>query len=315
MHPEEPGRPTPADGRGAGSGLPGCYRHPERETGVGCTRCGRPVCPECMVPAAVGFQCPDCVHGTAAREERARQRPRTSAGALLALGDGALVTKVLIGINLAVFLLTQYLAPEWQLRLGMVSWASAPNLPGRGGVAQGPTEWYRLVTAMFVHAGLLHIATNMFSLWVLGPQLERVLGRLRFLALYLLSGLAGNAFAYLLVGGEMFTVGASGAIFGLLGATAVLFKATRTPMQPVIALLVVNLVLSFALHGNGPAGSNTINIDWRAHVGGLVMGAAVAIGMFYAPRERRNLVQGLAVAGGVAVVLLMLLVGTARLPG
>nr|WP_033214407.1 rhomboid family intramembrane serine protease [Kitasatospora phosalacinea] len=296
-------RPTPADGQGQGSGLPGCYRHPERETGVGCARCGRPVCPECMVPASVGFQCPECVRGEAAREDRDRQRPRTTAGAVLALGDGALVTKVLIGINLAVFLFTEYLVTGWQARLGMVSWAQVPGV--RLGVAEGPTEWYRLVTAVFVHAGVLHIATNMFSLWVLGPQLERLLGRLRFLALYLASGLAGNAFAYLLVGREMFTVGASGAIFGLLGATAVLFKATRTPMQPVIALLVVNLVLSFSLHG----------IDWRAHVGGLVAGAAIGAGMFYAPRERRNLVQGLAVAGGLAVTLLMLLAGTARLPG
>ncbi|MFF4339487.1 rhomboid family intramembrane serine protease [Kitasatospora sp. NPDC001540] len=306
MHPEEPGRPTPADGRDAGSGLPGCYRHPERETGVGCTRCGRPVCPECMVPASVGFQCPDCVHGDAAREERARQQPRTSAGALLALGDGALVTKVLIGINLAVFLLTEYLAPALIDDLALRSIAPLPGL--RAGVAEGPEQWYRLVTAMFVHAGLLHIATNMFSLWVLGPQLERVLGRLRFLTLYLVSGLAGNAFAYLLAPSDRWlnSVGASGAIFGLLGATAVLFKVTRTPMQPVIALLVVNLVISFA-----PG----TNIDWRAHLGGLVAGAAIGAGMFYAPPKRRNLVQGLAVAGGLAVVLLMLLVGTARLPG
>ncbi|MFE1316635.1 rhomboid family intramembrane serine protease [Kitasatospora phosalacinea] len=305
MHPEEPVRPTPADGQGAGSGLPGCYRHPERETGVRCARCGHPVCPECMVPAAVGFQCPDCVHGVAAREERARQQPRTSAGALLALGDGALVTKVLIGINLAVFLLTQYLAPALFDDLKLRTYAPVPWF--RGGVAAGPEQWYRLVTAMFVHAGLLHIATNMFSLWVLGPQLERVLGRLRFLALYLVSGLVGNAFVFLMARPELdvSSVGASGAIFGLLGATAVLFRVTRTPMQPVIALLVVNLVLSFSLDG----------IDWRAHLGGLAAGAAVAAGMFYAPRERRNLVQGLAVAGGLVVVLLMLLVGTARLPG
>ncbi|MFD7731798.1 rhomboid family intramembrane serine protease [Kitasatospora phosalacinea] len=306
MHPEEPVRPTPADGQGAGSGLPGCYRHPERETGVRCTRCGHPVCPECMVPAAVGFQCPDCVHGAAAREERARQQPRTSAGALLALGDGALVTKVLIGINLVVFLLTQYLAPALFDDLALRSLAPVPWL--RIGVAEGPEQWYRLVTAMFVHGGLLHVAMNMFSLWVLGPQLERVLGRLRFLALYVVSGLAGNALAYLLTPSNQWlnSVGASGAIFGLLGATAVLFRVTRTPMQPVIALLVVNLVLSFSLHDI---------LDWRAHVGGLVVGAGVAAGMFYAPRERRNLVQGLAVAGGLAVVLLMLLVGTARLPG
>ncbi|MFE2350675.1 rhomboid family intramembrane serine protease [Kitasatospora cineracea] len=299
MHPEEPVRPTPADGQG--SGLPGCHRHPERETGVSCTRCGRPICPECMVPASVGFQCPDCVRGEAAQQ--ARQRPRTTAGALVALGDGALVTKVLIGINLLVFLLTEYVDQVWQIRLGMGSGADAFGT--RIGVAAGPAEWYRLVSGMFVHAGVMHILMNMFSLWVLGPQLERVLGRWRFLALYLLSGVAGNAFGYLLDGADMFSVGASGAIFGLLGATAVLFRVNRVPMQPVIALLVVNLVLTFTLN----------NIDWRAHLGGLVAGVAIGAGMMYAPPGRRSLVQGLALGGAVAAILLMLLIGTARLPG
>nr|WP_318552254.1 rhomboid family intramembrane serine protease [Kitasatospora fiedleri] len=299
MHPEEPVRPTSADGRG--SGLPRCHRHPERETGVSCTRCGQPVCPECMVPASVGFQCPDCVRGEAGQQ--ARQQPRTTAGALLTLGDGALVTKVLIGVNLLVFLLTEYVDRVWQFRLGMGSGADAFGT--RIGVAEGPGQWYRLVSGMFVHAGVMHILMNMFSLWVLGPQLERVLGRWRFLALYLLSGVAGNAFGYLLDGADMFSVGASGAIFGLLGATAVLFRANRVPMQPVIALLVVNLVLTFTLN----------NIDWRAHLGGLVAGVAIGAGMMSAPRERRSLVQGLALAGAVAAILLMLLVGTARLPG
>ncbi|BAJ29729.1 MULTISPECIES: rhomboid family intramembrane serine protease [Kitasatospora] len=307
MHPEEPARPTPADGQGQGrgSGLPGCHRHPERETGVGCARCGRPICPECMLPAAVGFQCPECVHGAEARQERAARQPRTSAGGLLALGDGALVTKVLIGINLLVFLFTQYVDQSWQKNpLGMYSWAPAPW--ERHGVAEGPLEWYRLVSAQFVHGGLMHIAANVFSLWVLGPQLERVLGRARYLTLYLVSGIAGNALGYLLTGADMWAVGASGAIFGLLGATAVLFRVTRTPMQPVIALLVVNLVMTFSLHSV---------IDWRGHLGGLAAGVALAAGMMYPARENRRLVQGLTVAGVLAASLLMMLLGTARLPG
>ncbi|MFD8479184.1 rhomboid family intramembrane serine protease [Kitasatospora sp. NPDC059673] len=300
MLPEEPVRPTPVDGQE--SGLPRCPRHPERETGVSCARCGRPVCPECMVPASVGFQCPDCVRGAAERQPR----QRTAFGGILALGDGALVTKVLIGLNLLVFLLTEYVSRQWQVRLGLVSWAPLPGL--RFGMADGPQEWYRLVTAMFVHGGLLHIATNMFSLWVLGPQLERVLGRVRFLGLYLVAGIAGNALSFLLSPphAQLFTVGASGAIFGLLGATAVLFRVNRVPMQPVIALLVVNLVITFSLSSM---------IDWRAHVGGLVAGTVIGAGMMYAPRAHRNLVQGLTAAAVLAVSLGLVLLGMARLPG
>ncbi|MFF0389701.1 rhomboid family intramembrane serine protease [Kitasatospora sp. NPDC004615] len=300
MLPEEPVRPTPVDSQE--SGLPRCHRHPERETGVSCARCGRPICPECMVPASVGFQCPDCVHGAAERQPR----QRTTFGGVLALGDGALVTKVLIGLNLLVFLLTEYVATQWQVKLGLFSWVPRPGL--KFGMAAGPQEWYRLVTAMFVHGGLLHIATNMFSLWVLGPQLERVLGRVRFLGLYLVAGIAGNALSFLLASahGQLFTVGASGAIFGLLGATAVLFKVNRVPMQPVIALLVVNLVLTFSLSSV---------IDWRAHVGGLVAGTVIGAGMMYAPRAHRNLVQGLTTAAVLAASLALVLIGMARLPG
>ncbi|MFJ5230228.1 rhomboid family intramembrane serine protease [Kitasatospora sp. NPDC088391] len=305
MHPEEPVGPMPTDGQGRGSGPARCPRHPERETGVSCTRCGRPVCPECMVPAAVGFQCPECAHGGAPRQQYPPQQPRTTARGLLALGDGALVTKVLIGLNLLVFLYTQYVADGLQAGR-LVLWSRALPSGARGGLAAGPDEWYRLVSAMFMHAGLLHLVMNMFSLWVLGPQLERVLGRLRYLGLYLVSGVAGNALAYLVTGADLQSVGASGAIYGLMGATAVLFKVTRTPMQPVIALLVVNLVFTFSLSDV---------IDWRAHVGGLVAGLVTGAGLMYAPRAHRNLVQGLTVAGVLALSLVLMLLGTARLPG
>ncbi|MER5639577.1 rhomboid family intramembrane serine protease [Kitasatospora sp. NPDC002227] len=276
--------------------LPGCYRHPERETGIGCARCGRPICPDCMTNASVGFQCPDCVRGghqqTRAATTRFGGRPAA---------DGALVTKILIGINLLVFVLTQYVRPEWKLTLSLFSWPEGlyegfwhPAM----GVAAGPQEWYRLLSAVFVHNGELHIAMNMVSLWVLGPQLEAVLGRLRYLGLYLVAGLAGNAFAYLLTDGSTYSAGASGAIFGLLGATAVLFKVTRTPLGPVLALLAFNLVITFSMS----------NIDWRAHLGGLIAGTAIGAGMMYAPRANRNLLQGLTVAAvlGAAVLLVVL---------
>lgn len=296
MLPDEPVRP-----RSEGAAQPpGCYRHPDREAGVSCTRCGRPVCPECMVSASVGFHCPECVRGEDGVPVR---QARTRFGGLPA-ADGALVTKVLIGLNLAVFLLTQYVSPDWGGRLAMWSETAVDGGPVRWGVVAGPEEWYRLVSAVFVHAGPFHVLMNMVSLWVLGPQLERVLGRLRYLALYLVSGVAGNAFAYVVTGGNLLTVGASGAIFGLLGATIVLFRVTRTPMGPVIALLVFNLVITFSMRGT---------IDWRAHIGGLVAGAVVAAGMMYAPPARRNLVQGLTVAGVLGVVVLTVVLETALL--
>ncbi|WP_033820435.1 rhomboid family intramembrane serine protease, partial [Kitasatospora sp. MBT63] len=209
----------------------------------------------------------------------------------------------LAGLNVLVFLFTQYLAPAWQQRLGLYSYVPVPGLSI--GVAEGPDQWYRLLTAMFVHAGFAHLATNMVSLLVLGPPLERALGRGRFLGLYLLSGLAGNALAFLVSGGALYSVGASGAIFGLLGATVVLVHRNRAPMGPVVALLVFNLVVTFSLSW----------IDWRAHIGGLVAGGVMAVGLVYAPRGHRGLVQGLTAAGLLALVLVTLVLGTARLGG
>ncbi|MDH6127635.1 rhomboid family intramembrane serine protease [Kitasatospora sp. GP82] len=295
MLPDESARPHPE----AASGLSRCYRHPEQETGISCTRCGRPICPQCMVSASVGFHCPECVQGT--RQQAQRTAARTRFGGP-AGQQGALVTRSLIGINLAVFLLTQYLSPQLKETLSLHSLVP-PYWYEPYGVAAGPGQWYRLVTAAFVHTGVLHVGMNMVSLWVLGPGLEQVLGRLRFVGLYAVSGLAGNAFAYLVSGGDLYSVGASGAIFGLLGATAVLFRVSRTPLGPLMAMLVFNLVITFSVP----------YIDWRAHVGGLVAGAVTGVGLMYAPRAHRNLVQGLTVAGMLAVVVVLVLVGTARL--
>ncbi len=300
MLPDEPAR-TGAEG---GHRLPGCYRHPERETGISCGRCGRPICPDCMVSASVGFQCPECVQGG---RQGARQA-RTRFGGL-PVGDGALVTKTLIGLNLLVFVLTEYV--ERDLWGTLALWSKVTPF-GVGGLAAGPEEWYRLVTSMFVHIGLMHLAMNMVSLWVLGPQLEHVLGRLRFLGLYFASGLLGGAFSYLLGGTSVNSAGASGAIFGLLGATVVLFKVTRTPLGPVVALLVFNLVVTFAF-AESRAGLPAI--DWKAHLGGLLAGAVTGVGLMYAPRARRNLVQALTVAGVLVAAVLIVVLQTARLNG
>ncbi|MFJ7155439.1 rhomboid family intramembrane serine protease [Streptomyces sp. NPDC101118] len=279
--------------------LPGCYRHPDRETGVRCTRCERPICPDCMVDASVGFQCPECVRtGSGTGHGPAANQPRTVVGGTVA-GDPHLVTKVLVGINVAFFIAVHAVGGDGfgnpVLReLGLIGgyyWNTDLQ-----GVVDG--QWYRLLTSMFLHEEIWHIGFNMLSLWWLGGPLEQALGRARYLTLYVLSGLAGSALVYLLEPPFSLTLGASGAIFGLFGATAVLMRRLRYDMRPVIALLAINLIMTFGWGG----------ISWQAHIGGLVAGAVMGAGMVYAPRERRALVQwgtcGLVLAGVLAAVLL-----------
>ncbi|QHC20079.1 rhomboid family intramembrane serine protease [Streptomyces sp. GS7] len=289
--PGSPQEPQDAHGR---DGLSGCYRHPDRTTGVRCTRCDRPICPECMVSASVGFQCPDCVrNGGGTGHAPGASAPRTIAGGTVT-ADPRLVTKILLGVNAAVFVAVLAAGSGLVDRLDMLGLAVDPSHYQLVGVAHG--EWYRLLTAVFLHQQIPHIAFNMLSLWWLGPPLEAALGRLRYLTLYLLAGLGGSALTYLLAAQNQPSLGASGAIFGLLGATAVLMRRLRYDMKPVLILLGLNLAFTFLWP----------NIAWQAHVGGLVVGAAVAFGMVHAPRDRRTLVHAgtcvLALLAIVAVV-------------
>ncbi|MFE0463131.1 rhomboid family intramembrane serine protease [Kitasatospora sp. NPDC058965] len=238
-----------------------------------------------------------------------RPKPPTTPFGGRLTGDGALVTKALIAVNVAVFLAATYRYPSMIGDSSHVgSWDMYSEvLPdgSRAGVAAGPDQWYRLLSGMFVHGGWLHLGSNMLALWWLGPVLERALGRLRYLALYLVSGLAGNALVYLVSGAGVDSLGASGAIFGVFGATAVLYRAARQPLGPVVALIVFNLVITFSVPG----------IDWRAHVGGLAAGLFTGIGMMHAPRANRTLVQAGTVVLMLAVVVAVVLVETARLTG
>ncbi|WP_316522187.1 rhomboid family intramembrane serine protease [Kitasatospora brasiliensis] len=289
-----PDEPRPSADRSPEAGLPGCHRHPQTPTGVSCTRCERPICPRCMVAASVGFQCPECVGSGHAAARRATTR---FGGALAA--DGGLVTRVLIGLNVVVWVLAAFvLSPRLGQTWSLFS-AGRDILGGPAGIADGPHQWYRLLTATFLHLEFWHVGMNMLVLFWLGPALEQALGRLRFLALYLVSGLGGSTFAFLIAGDWMNSVGASGAVFGLIGATIVMQLRNRGPLGPAMAFLVFNLIVTFARPG----------IDWRAHVGGLVLGSLTAAGLMYAPRERRGLVQALTVAGAVAVEAGLLLVG------
>ncbi|MBW8702142.1 Rhomboid protease GluP [Streptomyces sp. MBT84] len=301
---QAPGSPPqgPPNQEPPGSGeLPVCYRHPDRETGIRCTRCERPICPECMVNASVGFQCPECVRsGSGTGHAPAAPTPRTLAGGTVT-ADPRLLTKVLIGVNLALFLVQRSVGDRFTDRFDLVGRAYVPLLGGIEGIAEG--QWYRLLTSMFLHVNYIHILFNMLSLWWIGGPLEAALGRARYLALYFVSGLAGSALTYLLADANQPSLGASGAIFGLFGATAVLMRRLRYDMRPVIALLVINLIFTF---GWG-------NIAWQAHIGGLVGGVVVGYAMVHAPRERRLLVQYGVCAVVLAAVVLMTVLRTAQL--
>ncbi|MGD0712901.1 MAG: rhomboid family intramembrane serine protease [Gaiellaceae bacterium] len=246
--------------------LPTCYRHPDRETGLSCSECGRPICTECMTVAPVGLRCPEHAGG-----RRAAGRPIGNRGRIVAraphmpLGrTEALVTKALITVNVAIYLIgavqggginnpmpPSILANTHALYPKL--WLDGPQL------AQG--DWWRLLTTMFLHANLLHIGFNMLALWWFGAPVEQYLGRARFLGLYFVAGLAGSAGALVQTPG--ITVGASGAIFGVLGAMMILeWQATGRLGGNAMTLIVINLALSFAI----------ANISIGGHIGGLIGG-------------------------------------------
>jgi membrane associated rhomboid family serine protease len=241
-----------------------------------------------MRSASVGFQCPDDV---AAGAKTVRQ-PRTVFGGRVG-GDTSTVSLTLVVLNVLVFV-GGYLVGERELQ------EAYGNVPGPvligdgvGGVATG--EYYRLLTAAFLHGGPFHLAMNMFALASLGPTLESALGRSRYLALYLLSALGGSVLSFLLSSPGQLGVGASGAIFGLFGAYYVVVRRLGGETRQIVTLLLINLAITFAV----PI------IDWRAHLGGLVTGALVAAALAYVPRgPRRTMLQAAA-----CVALLVVLVG------
>ncbi|MFE9203877.1 rhomboid family intramembrane serine protease [Micromonospora sp. NPDC007230] len=288
---------------------PVCYRHPDRETYVRCTRCDRPICPECMRDASVGHQCPECVS-----EGRRSVRPARTAFGGGAAGRQGYVTKILIALNVLVMILS--IASAGSAGLGsllsgstpLTNWGSVLGLaflPDHtlGGVADG--QWYRLVTAMFLHYGLPHLLLNMWGLWVLGRTLEAVLGPLRFLALYLIAGLGGNVAVYLFTAPNRPSAGASTAIFGLFAAIFVIMRRLGRDTSAIVPILVINLIFTFTVP----------NISIAGHLGGLVTGAVMALVLAYAPRMRRT---GFQAAGGAIVLVALLglvLVRTSMLTG
>ncbi len=239
-----------------------------------------------MTSAAVGFHCPDCV----AAGRAAIREPTNLVGGRLS--SRPTVTYTLIGINLALYALGYLITAAGGTSLlaeyGM--WPVGIALLG---------EWWRLLTAAFLHSGLLHIGFNMYVLYLLGPPLERAFGTGRFLAVYLVAALGGSVASYATSAPNTLSVGASGAIFGLMAAFLVVGKRFRRDVSQVAFLLAINIVIGFVVP----------NIDWRAHLGGAAAGAAMAFIMAYAPRANRVLLQ---VLGSLAVLAVLVIVTMAR---
>jgi len=265
-----------------------CYRHPHTATGVHCTRCGRPICTECMIPAPVGYQCPECV-------DRARREFRRGPGS--PVRGGVSVTKLLLIAIAIPFILETVQGgpnalfngpdPRTLIDLG----AMQPFLIAHG-------QYWRLFTAMFLHLGLIHIAFNAYALWLFGQMVEREFGHTRMLVIYLVSGFLASVASYAFGPVGTVGVGASGAIFGIFGAF-IAFNYRRRHLAQAAAnlrwamtLILLNAFLAFAFQG----------IDWRAHVGGLVAGVACGVvAEGWGSNAQRQLVR---VVGFVALLAL-----------
>ena len=250
-----------------------CYRHSSRETGVACSSCGNPICTDCMSPTPVGMRCPDC----------AGQKTKVHTARSMVVEPT--VTYVLIAINVAVFFAQVLTEGGARVGDGRVYQEGA-----LAGVLVQDGEWWRLVTSGFLHAGLFHLLANMLALYILGQMIEPALGRLRFALVYFVSLLSGS-FGALLLSPDSLTVGASGAVFGLMGAALVEMRRRGIdPMQSGIGgLLLLNLGLTF-LPG--------LNISIGGHLGGLAGGVLAALAITFGDRLRST---ALAVAGCVAI--------------
>ncbi|HEX4033746.1 MAG TPA: rhomboid family intramembrane serine protease [Solirubrobacteraceae bacterium] len=265
-----------------------CYRHPGRETGVSCSNCGRPICPDCMTTSPVGMRCPEC----------ARQTTKVRTIASTQSHRGYQVTVALIIINVIVFLaegsnvfsLTGATDNSWLLSHG---WLAAPYVRSTGAILGAPDhQYYRLLTSGFLHLDFLHIASNMYVLYWVGRLLEPAIGSRRFIALYF-TGLLAGSLGVLIVSPLNVTAGASGAIFALMGGafTEAHRRGIDAVRNQLVLLIVINLVLTLSLP----------NISIGAHLGGLIGGGVVTLGFQQADRLRRPAL-GYAIAGALSVI-------------
>ncbi|GIF07629.1 rhomboid family intramembrane serine protease [Actinoplanes siamensis] len=276
----------------APSTTPVCYRHPDTETLLRCSRCERPICPKCMNDAVVGYQCPDCVKDG----RRSQRRARNAFGGSLTAGRAGYAVRTIIGINVLVMVASVILGGPRAIAgaggfLGLlgsgtpvtdagevIGWAVYPDGTVHG-VADG--EWYRLVTAMFLHYGVVHLLLNMTLLLQIGSYLESRFGPVRFLTLYFLAGLGGNVACYLLQAPNQPSAGASTATFGLIIAVIIVNRRLMLDTSSLMPLLITNLIFTFGVPQISKAG----------HLGGLAVGAATTVILAYARLPHRTVKQ------------------------
>jgi membrane associated rhomboid family serine protease len=279
-----------------------CYRHPDVETGVHCTRCGRPICPDCMIPAPVGHQCPECV--AEARREYRQGPGRRIAVANVRSTGATMMILIALGIGYV-----------WELVAagGPGSLIGGPSTPAlidagalvpftgidpQGGVTGGLAggEWWRLLTSIFLHAGLIHLALNAYALWIFGTIMEREIGRLPTLGVFLTTGVFAGAASYAFAPGFVVAVGASGAVFGLVGAFITYNYLRRhhvmaqARLRAALSMLLINLVIGLSIP----------RIDWRAHLGGVVAG--LLAGLAVDPTRPEGLRRLITVLGLTAIL-------------
>jgi membrane associated rhomboid family serine protease len=268
---------------------PVCYRHRNRETYLRCVRCDKPICADCRIDAPVGFQCPDCV----AQGRRTVRRPRSAFGGSTS-GAAGTVTKALIGVNVAMFVLSLLIGgmgavggAVTQLHLALAQYSRPAVAPVEllGSLHLLPTVAnggeYRLLTSTFMHYGVIHLLFNMVVLWILGRVLERDLGSLRFLAVYLLAGLAGSVATYLFASPEVWSAGASGSIYGLFGALILVNRHLSRDNTGIFVLLALNLALTFVVP----------SISITGHLGGLVGGLLCGAVLAFTPKAQRRVLH------------------------
>lgn len=277
-----------------------CTRHPDRETGLSCTRCGKPACPECLRPAAVGQHCLDCLQAG----QQSNAQTRTVASAAVPTVRVPFVTYALIAVNVLVFAVTAAqsgsLMDNYQQSGLFLDWVMYPPAVSAG-------EWLRVLGSGFLHYGPIHLLLNMFALYVVGRDIELVLGRARYLAVYVVSLLGGSA-AVMMLSPESLTAGASGAVYGTFGAITVLLIRLRQPANGMLILIGINVVISFSLPG----------ISLWGHLGGLAAGTLATLGMVFLPSwvqtrtPRAGQLIGWVSLAALAVVALGVIVLAAR---
>jgi membrane associated rhomboid family serine protease len=228
--------------------MPSCTYHTDRETNVRCSRCEKYICTNCMRPASVGYQCPECASNSTPVIRG------ISKNSFIPNQENNQVTKLLsitlISIYVAQFVLGDILISNFAL--------FAPSI--------STGQWWRLITAGFLHGSILHLLFNVYILWVLGSQLESILGKRKFIVIYFVSLIGGSVASFLFSPFGTYSIGASGAIFGLMGAMLVVGRKKRLDISQVAVLVILNVVIGFVLSG----------IDWRAHLGGLAAGSLIA---------------------------------------